>query len=438
MLENPLPQPVLRPQRLGDEYRWIVLVTATIAQACACFLVQGIGAMAEPLQNAFRLNTFELGLLVSAAQLIPLIGLLIAGELLDRYNERYVVGIGTALVSIAIFLASEATTYHAILFCLLLVGAGYSTAQPGGSKSIATWFSQKERGFAMGIRQAGLPLGGAAAAALMPWISFSHGWRNAFKFAAGVTLFGAIIFVIFYRSKLQARQSDHVAQKSLSNLWAMKIKDRFAMIHLPIMRKIVFSGLVMISFQTSLLLFLLLFLRDHMHLATAFSGHYLLYALLAGTIGRIVLAAWSDHCERGRFFVIRVSMLGGLLGLIVLSVLTYVSVESAGHDGANLMFLGLCIWLGFFGFGWYGPWVALVSESVPPERVGFALGLAMMVNQIAIIFCPPFFGYLKDLSHSYLPMWLMLSIGLMVALFCTIDKKKIHTKKYLRIGAGMK
>ncbi len=42
--------------------------------------------------------------------------------------------------------------------------------------------------------------------------------------------------------------------------------------------------------------------------------------------------------------------------------------------------------------GWYGPWVAYIVDSSPKESVDFSLGLAMSVNQIAMITAPPFFG----------------------------------------------
>jgi MFS family permease len=67
-----------------EKYRWTILVVATITQACACFFVQGLGAIAPVLQQELNLSSLQIGLLVSSAQFAPLVGLLIAGELLDR------------------------------------------------------------------------------------------------------------------------------------------------------------------------------------------------------------------------------------------------------------------------------------------------------------------------------------------------------------------
>ena len=86
----------------------------------------------------------------------------------------------------------------------------------------------------------------------------------------------------------------------------------------------------------------------------------------------------------------------------------------------------LFIWLGFFGIGWYGPWVAHVAESAPPGRTGFVLGSAMAVNQIAIILAPPGLGLLKDLTGSFTPVWALLSAMTLVALTITARGRKLR------------
>ncbi|MFW6723443.1 hypothetical protein ACHZ98_25465 [Streptomyces sp. MAR4 CNY-716] len=101
----------------------IVLGTATFTQAAAGFFVQGIGSMGIQLQRELGLSTAEPGLLISAAQLVPLLGLLAAGELLDRDNERWVVGVGACVVAGAPGLGSSAPGYGWPLVVLVIVGA---------------------------------------------------------------------------------------------------------------------------------------------------------------------------------------------------------------------------------------------------------------------------------------------------------------------------
>ena len=65
----------------------------------------------------------------------------------------------------------------------------------------------------------------------------------------------------------------------------------------------------------------------------------------------------------------------------------------------------LAAWLGFFGLGWYGPWVAYLAETAPADQVGLTLGAAMAINQIGIIGAPPLLGLVHDLSGGYTALW---------------------------------
>lgn len=71
----------------------------------------------------------------------------------------------------------------------------------------------------------------------------------------------------------------------------------------------------------------------------------------------------------------------------------------------------------FFGLGWHGPWVAYIVDSSPKESVGFSLGLAMSVNQIAIITASPLFGLIQDFTDTYLLTWLILILMIIFSLF---------------------
>ncbi|SDM47009.1 Sugar phosphate permease [Franzmannia pantelleriensis] len=376
-------------------YRWIILLIATLAQTAACFFVQGIGAIAVYIQADMGLSALQIGALVSAAQLVPLVGLLIAGELLDRFSERLVVGFGTLVVGIALSVAMLAESYWAMLSILIVVGAGYSTAQPGGSKSVAAWFDRSQRGFAMGIRQAGLPLGGALAAVTLPLVAVTWGWRASFLVGGMVAIFGALVFMLLYRAP-----AGPVTRPSAGRLGGV-LSSRLAMIREPAMKQIMASGISLISVQYGILVFTVLYLHSRLQMDVLQAATLLFVAQAAGVTGRIALAAWSDRC-RSRYFPVMVCMLAASVGLMVLIWLPF---------GSPFMLGCLMAWLGFFGFGWYGPWVAYVAESAPPDKTGFALGLAMAINQVAIVSVPPLLGWMLDLSGSFLPGWSLL-IGL--------------------------
>ncbi|WP_366816602.1 MFS transporter [Nocardioides sp.] len=385
-------------------YRWVILASATFAQAMACFFVQGLGALGGYLQLALSLNTFELGLLLSAAQLVPLVGLVIAGELLDRLGERTVVACGTALVGIALLAGSITSSYPWLLLALLVVGAGYSTAQPGGSKAVAGWFPANQRGLAMGIRQAGLPLGGAAAAASLPMISVHFGWQATLLFGGGVALLGAICFAALYRRPPESQSPEGLREVTRHRA------SRTEVLRSPAMRRIIAAGVVLITVQYGVLLLTALHLHHTVGLPLGQAAGFVVLAQVAGVVGRVALAAMTDHAAADRFTTVRMCMVACAVAIFALVKLP---VESPWAIG------GIVALLGFFGIGWYGPWVTYLSEVSPPGRQGFAIGSAMAFNQVAVVLAPPLLGLLSDRTGSYTTGWILLLLACVVGLSLT-------------------
>ncbi len=381
-----------------SSYRYKVLGLATLAQAGGCFLVQGLGALGPTLQEAFSLDAAQVGFTMTAAQAIPIVGLLVAGLLLDRFSERWIVGIGASLVAAALFAAAQAQSYAGVLVWLAVASVGYCTVQPGGGKVVAAWFPPDARGFAMGVRQAGLPLGAALAALILPAAASRHSWRAAFELGALVALASGLLFAFLYRPP-PGRPS---ARRSAPGQWRARLEALA-----PRLPAIVWPGVSLVSVQFYLTVYLPLDLRDRFGVAPSTGTTLLFAAQFAGAIARIALAAWSDRSRRGRFFPLAVSM-----GAIVLGIVAFILAP-----GAPLWVVALiAVWLGFFGFGWYGPWIALVSEAAPREAVGFMIGLAMAINQIFVVVTPPAFGALRDATGSFAWGWGLAGVAVAGAL----------------------
>jgi len=383
------------------DYRWVVLAVATLAQATASFITQGLGILVGFLQQDFQLSNLEVGLLIAAANVAPIVALPIVGDLLDRRSERLIVAIGATILTTGILLSVLATSFAWLLASLVIVGCGYSTTQPGGSKSVSAWFHGRQLGFAMGIRQAGLPLGAAAAAATLPVIASIWSWRAAFLLGAAAALAGALAFSALYRRPAAVAADTHRGSPS-----ALGFASLLAMLGHPWMRGVALSGIALVSAQYAILTYFMLFLRDD-HAIPLADGAWLMFAAQScGVAGRVTLGAWSDRPGTSRFWFVIASMLAVGLGLLALALL---------HSQVSFWaWIVVAAWLGFFGLGWYGPWIAFIAEVSPPGRLGLALGTAMSLNQIAVVATPPVLGLLHDVTGSYVVVW-----GCLVALLAT-------------------
>ena len=371
-----------------DPYRWVILVVATLAQAGTAVVFLGVGALAGFIQEAFDLSGVQTGLLITAVGLAPLVALLPTGRLLDRSSERAIITGGALVLAAGAAVAALSQSYGVVLVVLLVGGVGYSASQPGGSKVVAAWFPPHQRGLAMGIRQTGLPLGGAMAAAILPPIADRHDWQAALLVAASIAALSGVVFGIAYRPPVhQAFASVPGFRTELGGLLRMK----------PV-RMAMQSGFAMVSIQFVIISYLMLYLRD-VHDIPLTRGSWMLFgAQGAGVAGRIVLAAWSDRISH-RMLPVVLAAGAASLGAAGFALIT------AGPSFAILLAISIAV--GFFAFGWYGPWVVFVAEAAPPHAVGMTLALAMTGNQLGIVLAPPIFGLLLDVSGGYVVPWLV-------------------------------
>ena len=117
----------------------------------------------------------------------------------------------------------------------------------------------------------------------------------------------------------------------------------------------------------------------------------------SGAAGRVGLAAWSDRAPASRFRLLGLCMIAVAAGFAVLLLVPPHIPEAA--------LALLAAWLGFFGLGWYGPWVAYLADTAPADEVGLTLGAAMAINQLGIIGAPPLLGLVHDLTGGYTALW---------------------------------
>ncbi|WP_240511798.1 MFS transporter [Paludifilum halophilum] len=375
----------------------MVLGLATWSQASATFVTYGIGPLAAIWQQDFSLSQTQAGLLVSVVNIGPLLSMLFVGRMLDQYGERWIIGCGSLLLGLTMGLAGFLSSYETLLFLLFLVGIHYGTAQPGGSKVVVQWFPPAQRGLAMGIRQAGIPIGGALAGLCIPFLSIQYHWATAVWLQAALAITGGFLFLFIYRNpktKETETKEDYRLWDELKRLFQQK----------PLY-PLLCSGWFLVSLQMVLVAHLVLFLKNTIEVSLVSAGRMLAVSLFFGMVGRMTLAWLSDTVWKGdRIRPLILSIWSSVIGVILLcTVSPYLPVWT-------LFFL--CGWLGFFGIGWYSLFIVEVAERSSRRSIGLTVSYALTINQIAIITAPALFGWLVDWQDSYFPPWFLLTVPL--------------------------
>src|SRR5215467_3454038 len=166
----------------GVQTRVLILLSISI---CINYIDRGTLSVAAPqLTTEMRLDPKQMGLLLSCFFWTYATAQVFAGWLVDRYNVRWVFGIGFLIWSGATLATGFTSAFMSLLFLRLLLGMGESVAYPSYSKIIAGNFPQTHRGTANALIDGASKMGPAIGTLLGGLLVAGYGWRSLF-FAMG-------------------------------------------------------------------------------------------------------------------------------------------------------------------------------------------------------------------------------------------------------------
>src|SRR5574342_1292647 len=204
---------VERPK--GANYRWTVCALLFFATTINYIDRQVLGILAPVLEKEIGWSESQYGFIVTAFQGAYAIGLLAVGRMMDVLGTK--IGYSVAMVlwclaAMAHALAKSAFGFGAARFAL---GLGESGNFPAAIKTVAEWFPKKERALATGIFNAGSNVGAIVAPLVVPWLTLTYGWQEAFIFTAVIGLVWVLFWWPLYRkpaehSMLGAEELKHI------------------------------------------------------------------------------------------------------------------------------------------------------------------------------------------------------------------------------------
>ena len=179
--------------------RWAILGLIMTAQTMANLGPLGIPAIAPLIRESLHLSVAQAGSFVSAYYVSPVLMSLPAGWIADRWGVRGTMLAGQVLIAVGLVAAAAADSFAALLPIMVVAGAGYGMLNPTTAKAVMSWFPRRQRATVIGLKQMGLPLGGALGALLMPPIALALGWRGAAALAAAAIAAVAALTALLYR-----------------------------------------------------------------------------------------------------------------------------------------------------------------------------------------------------------------------------------------------
>jgi MFS family permease len=349
-------------------YRWAVLAAGTAAATSNAAFGIGLPVIVPQLREEYDLSLGQIGVLLAASWVGTTLTLLPWGLAADRFGERVALTVGMLGSAACLVGAAYASSFEELVVFLLLVGAAGSAVNSASGRAVMHWFGRDERGFALGVRQTAIPLGGLIGALTLPPIADAGGSEAAFLFLAGLIVTGAIVGALVLRGRDAA---DGIEPASVgrtiadTKLWRLSVG----------------SGLYLYA-QIAVLGFGVLFLVDE----HGFSEQSAALVLAAGQVlaaaFRIGGGRWSDLLG-ARIVPLR------RVGVSIVAVMLLTALLAGGP--AELLVPTLVLACGLT-MAWNGLSFTAAAELAGALRTGAAIGVQQTVLAAIGVAAPVLFA----------------------------------------------
>jgi MFS family permease len=359
--------------------RWRVLTLMTLAQAGASVVQQALGSLSPILVETYGLSKAQLGVVFTAMMLGSMAFTAAAGAFTDRWGERRMVFYAGVLMCVGLAGAAAWESYPWLVTCMAVFGIGYAASTPAGGRAILAWFD-KDRGFAMGIRQTGVPIGGLVGALTLPLVSAHVGYRLAFLYAAVLVMIPTLMAYFGYRKA----PGDGATSMTLASV----ARGMQALLREPRLFAVMATCMVLTASQIAMNAFVSVTAVSVVG-TTAFVGALALACgQAAAGVGRLAWGYTSDRIFHGERLI-------PFAVISVLAALAAASLALLGRGEVVPLMLGTAL-LGFSGAGWNGLFAAALAEVGGVDRAASAIGIGLTGIFLASSIAPTAFGILAD------------------------------------------
>ena len=312
----------------------------------------GIPAIAPAIRTRYDLSLTQLGVVLAAEWVGTLFTLLPWGLLADRVGERRVLGAGLAGCGVFLVAAGFASDFWALTLLVGLAGAAGAATNSASGRAVMHWFGADERGFALGIRQSAVPVGGIVAALVLPALGSV---RASFAFLGAFCLVGAVAGFVFVRDR---RVEEAIHGEDVP--WTLRDRRLW---------RLCFGSGIYLFGQVAVMSYVVLFLHDERHWSNGHAALVLAAVQVFALALRIGVGRWSDVLG---------ARLPPLRRLGVASFATLALAAALLHGPVALL-VPLLVLAGGFGMAWNGLAFTAAAELAGPRRSGAAIGFQQTV-----------------------------------------------------------
>ena len=367
-----------------------------LAHALGAMCVLGVLASGPQLIAQLELTGIQVGALASAYSATLAIVSLPAGMLVDRLGTRPALTLSAITMSIGMLWVALSHSFILLCMGMAISGAGYGLINPAAGRAILLWFSPQWRGTLMGLKQTGVPVGGAIGTGLAG-LGLIFGWQTGVLGVAFIAACLAALFFFFLPKQDSSATHQHTPNVARG---------------LPIVLKIPKLGRANLAAgltnggQFTLWAFLAETLRQSAALSASLIALCMGLLQLGTLLGRLFWGVTNDRLlSQNAALTLRWLCIAAMAGALVLLLQNQLAVWIFAPLASLLLGFSICSATGLH--------VALTVSLAPIQYTGTAIGYTMLITNLGGVIMPLVFGAVLDYAGaSFFALGLMIMMGI--------------------------
>lgn len=385
---------------MSQRQRWYICAFVFFATVLNYMDRQTLGIVAPLVQEEFKLDNAQLGLLFSAFYVTYGISVALIGEVIDRVSIRISFAVVVAWWSIATSLTALAGSFWHLFGFRMLLGIGEAGNWPATARLVSMYIPRDERTLANSIYMGGGSLGLVIVQPLLVWLSLVYGWRAGFMIIGAMSIVWIVAWLWWFRPANIGHLERHdLGVQQQGGSWA------------DVVRLPRFWGLIAASFfGNACLYFLMNWLPTYLVQDRDFQFNM--------TLGGVVIVPFIGldvgYLASG-FLVLRLSHLGMevararrfvVVGAALLMSASMVLTPLVSSDVVSLALLFVAT-LGMAG--WNSNYLCFVEE-LSPRKVSAVAGVIGSAGAFAGAITLWLFGVVSEAAGSFTPVFMIVAV----------------------------
>ena len=341
--------------------------------------------LAPAASRELGFETARVGLFVGVMYIGAAAAALASGNMILRHGSIRVSQLGLLSCAVALTLLTVLPLAWMPVAALLL-GAGYGPITPASSHVLARTTPPHMMALMFSIKQTGVPIGAALAGAVVPPLVLVGGWR------AGAAVVAAACLLVAVIAQVSRREIDADRDPSRRFSWRGLATPFRLIFGNPALVRNVITALTYAGLQISFFTYIVAYLTHDFGYTLVAAGLALSFGNVGGIVGRILWGFVADRTRAPRHVL-------GFLGLAMAAAAFGAAAFSPGWPYALVM--TVCLAFGLTAVGWNGVQISETARLSPPGMAGVVSAGTTFLMFFGVVFYPPLFGVVHDLSDSY-------------------------------------